>query len=178
MFGYVASTRILMMVPTLLAISVIVFVIIQLPPGDYFTTYINELQSRGESGRPEQDRLPEGSSTVSIGRSINNISSGCRRASCSGDLGYLLRDTSLPVRDRGWRPAVLLTFVVSIATIAVHLDRRLSDRCLHRGAAVQHRRLFTLTFIGFIGFATPNFLLALVLQYRRPYLVWHFHRRS
>ena len=41
--------RLLIMIPTLLAISLIVFVIIQLPPGDYLTSYINELQSQGEA---------------------------------------------------------------------------------------------------------------------------------
>ncbi|MCA8930155.1 MAG: ABC transporter permease, partial [Alphaproteobacteria bacterium] len=48
MLNYTAQ-RILMMVPTLLAISVLVFVIIQLPPGDYLTTYMAELQSQGEA---------------------------------------------------------------------------------------------------------------------------------
>ena len=41
--------RVFIMIPTLLAISLIVFVIIQLPPGDYLTSYINELQSQGEA---------------------------------------------------------------------------------------------------------------------------------
>ena len=41
--------RILMMLPTLLVISFIVFVIIQLPPGDYLETYIAELESQGET---------------------------------------------------------------------------------------------------------------------------------
>ncbi|MPY72463.1 MAG: ABC transporter permease, partial [Alphaproteobacteria bacterium] len=48
MFGYLVH-RILIMVPTLLAISAIVFVIIQLPPGDYLTTYVAELRSQGEA---------------------------------------------------------------------------------------------------------------------------------
>ena len=34
--------RLLRMIPTLIAISVMVFVIIQLPPGDYLSTYINK----------------------------------------------------------------------------------------------------------------------------------------
>ena len=46
--------RLIVMVPTLLAISVMVFVIIQLPPGDYFTTYVNELISQGESVSEER----------------------------------------------------------------------------------------------------------------------------
>ena len=41
--------RVLVMVPTLLVISALVFVIIQLPEGDYLTTYITELESQGES---------------------------------------------------------------------------------------------------------------------------------
>jgi len=41
--------RVLLMIPTLVAISMIVFVIIQLPPGDYLSTYIAELESQGEA---------------------------------------------------------------------------------------------------------------------------------
>src|SRR5436305_15148886 len=40
--------RLLIMIPTLIAISIVIFVIIHLPPGDYFSTYIAELQSQGE----------------------------------------------------------------------------------------------------------------------------------
>ena len=48
MLGYLIR-RILTMIPTLLIVSVLVFVIIQLPPGDYLESYIAELQSQGES---------------------------------------------------------------------------------------------------------------------------------
>ncbi|MGD8348259.1 MAG: ABC transporter permease, partial [Gammaproteobacteria bacterium] len=41
--------RILTMIPTLLIISMLVFVIIQLPPGDYLESHIAELQSQGEA---------------------------------------------------------------------------------------------------------------------------------
>src|SRR5438034_9762491 len=47
MLGYLVH-RILIMIPTLIAISLVIFVIINLPPGDYFSTYIAELQSQGE----------------------------------------------------------------------------------------------------------------------------------
>ena len=53
MLAYTAR-RILIMVPTLLAISLIIFVIIQMPPGDYLETYITELQSQGEAVDPEK----------------------------------------------------------------------------------------------------------------------------
>ena len=48
MFSYLVQ-RVLLMIPTLIAISIIKFVIIQLPPGDYLSTYIAELQSQGEN---------------------------------------------------------------------------------------------------------------------------------
>ena len=41
-------------VPTLIAISIIVFTIIELPPGDYFESYIAELQAQGEAVDPQK----------------------------------------------------------------------------------------------------------------------------
>ena len=58
MFEYIAK-RLLVMIPTLLVISALVFIIIQLPPGDYLTTLINELQAQGESGEERADPAGE-----------------------------------------------------------------------------------------------------------------------
>jgi peptide/nickel transport system permease protein len=41
--------RLGVMIPTLLVISVLVFAIIQAPPGDYLESMISEMQSRGEN---------------------------------------------------------------------------------------------------------------------------------
>ncbi len=41
--------RIAVMIPTLLIISALVFTIIELPPGDYFESYIAELQARAKA---------------------------------------------------------------------------------------------------------------------------------
>ena len=51
MLTYLAR-RLFVMIPTLFMISVLVFVIIQLPPGDFLTTYLNELQAQGEAVDP------------------------------------------------------------------------------------------------------------------------------
>ncbi len=66
MLGYV-TRRVLVMIPTLIVISALVFIIIQLPPGDYFTTYMNELQSQGE-GSIRRSWNSSSSSTVSTSR--------------------------------------------------------------------------------------------------------------
>ena len=44
--------RVLTMIPTLIVISILVFIIIQLPPGDYLESHIAELESQGESVDP------------------------------------------------------------------------------------------------------------------------------
>jgi peptide/nickel transport system permease protein len=44
--------RCLYMVPTLFAISVVAFLIIQLPPGDYLTTYVTRLEAEGQQVDP------------------------------------------------------------------------------------------------------------------------------
>lgn len=41
--------RLLLMIPTLVAISALIFFVIQLPPGDYLSNEIAELQSQGDS---------------------------------------------------------------------------------------------------------------------------------
>ena len=48
MLGYILH-RFAVMIPTLVIISALIFTIIELPPGDYFETYIAELQAQGES---------------------------------------------------------------------------------------------------------------------------------
>ena len=112
MLRYVVH-RLLIMVPTLLAISLITFVIIQLPPGDYLESYIAELQAQGESIQGEKleylrrvyglDKPWWQQYLVWLG--------GLFR----GDFGYSF-EYDLPVNavvgDR-----MLLTFIVSFATI-------------------------------------------------------------
>lgn len=39
--------RVLQMIPLIIAVSVLIFIIIQLPPGDYLTTYIIQLETSG-----------------------------------------------------------------------------------------------------------------------------------
>jgi len=53
MINYIIR-RVLIMIPTLLAVSVLVFVVIQLPPGDIITSRLQELQAEGQDISEEQ----------------------------------------------------------------------------------------------------------------------------
>ena len=52
--------RLLLLFPTLFVIAVVSFVIIQLPPGDYLTSYIANLAATGETRDRGRDRRPAG----------------------------------------------------------------------------------------------------------------------
>jgi len=150
--------RLLLMVPTLLAISVMVFVIIQLPPGDYFTTYINELQSQGESVSAE--RIEFLREQYGFDKPLVEQYFFWLAGLLQGDFGYSF-EYSLPVSEVvGDR--ILLTFIVSFATIVFTW---IVSFIIGTYSAVYQYSWgdYTLSLLGFIGLATPNFLLALVL---------------
>jgi len=168
MFTYMVH-RMLIMIPTLLAISILVFIIIQLPPGDYLSNQIEELKSQGETAALEKiqflreqyglDRPMIEQYAVWVGIwPGNNGFSGLLQ----GDLGYSF-EYNLPVSDVvGDR--LFLSFLVSFTTIIftwiVSFPIGVYS-ATHQYSIGDHG----LTFLGFIGLATPNFLLALVLLY-------------
>jgi peptide/nickel transport system permease protein len=159
MFGYLVH-RILIMAPTLLAISAIVFVIIQLPPGDYLTTYVAELRSQGEA--VSEAKLAFLREQYGFDQPMWKQYLTWVAGMLQGDFGYSF-EYSLPVSevigDRMW-----LTFIVSFATIV--FTWVVSFPIGVYSATHQYSwGDYSLTFLGFLGLATPNFLLALVLLY-------------
>ncbi len=159
MFAY-TTHRLLIMIPTLLAISLITFVIIQLPPGDYLTTYIAELESQGE--RVNLDKIEFLRQQYGFDKPMYEQYLLWVFGMLQGDFGYSF-EFNLPVADVvGDR--LLLSFIVAFSTImftwVVSFPIGVYS-ATHQYSWADHG----LTFIGFLGLATPNFLLALVLLY-------------
>jgi peptide/nickel transport system permease protein len=155
-----AVHRLILMIPTLIAISVIVFAIIQLPPGDYLSTYIAELQSQGEAVDDEKIRFLR--SQYGLDQPIWVQYLAWVWGLMRGDLGYSF-EYGLPVSEVvGDR--LSLTVIVSVATIlftyvvAFPIGVYSATRQYSIGD-------YALTLIGFLGLATPSFLFALVLLY-------------
>jgi peptide/nickel transport system permease protein len=152
--------RLLIMIPTLLAISLIIFVIIQLPPGDYFESYVAELQSQGES--VDMEKIEFLRKEYGFDRPIMEQYVYWVWGILHGDFGYSF-EFRLPVSevvgDRLYLTA-LVSFVTILFTwvIAFPIGVYSAVRQYSWGD-------YALTFLGFIGLATPNFLLALVLVY-------------
>ena len=85
--------RLILMVPTLFMISLISFVIIELPPGDYMTSYIANRMAMGDDVRQDES-MRLSSSTVSTSPRRYVIPSGwatsCRAISASPSNGSCL----------------------------------------------------------------------------------------
>ena len=152
--------RLLAMVPTLIAISVVVFVIIQLPPGDYLSAQMAEMEAQGEAA--DKSKIEFLRRQYGLDRPLHEQYLIWAWGLLRGDLGYSF-EYNMPVADVvGDR--LLLTFLLSFATIlftyAVAFPIGVYS-ATHQYSWSDHG----LTFLGLLGLATPNFLLALVLLY-------------
>jgi peptide/nickel transport system permease protein len=152
--------RLLIMIPTLLAISVIVFVIIQLPPGDYLESYIAELQSQGEAVDPEKIAFLR--EEYGLDEPLHEQYFHWLFGMLHGDFGYSFQ-YNLPV-TKVMGDRMFLTILLSTATI-VFTWLIAFPIGIYSATHQYSWGDYGLTFIGFLGIATPNFLLALVMMY-------------
>ena len=159
MLGYIVQ-RLLIMIPTLIAISIIVFVIIHLPPGDYFSTYIAELQSQGEA--VDLQKIAFLKAQYGFDQPLWEQYIYWAAGLLQGDLGYSFA-YSLPVRDVvGDR--LFLTVVVSAATVVFTYIVAFPIG-IYSATHQYSWGDYGLSLLGFLGIAIPNFMLALVMMY-------------
>lgn len=153
--------RTIYMCATVFAVSVVTFIIIQLPPGDFLTTLAATMSAQGEAVDSAQlNYLREKYGldqpfVIQYWKWISNII-------LHGDFGDSF-ELKRPVADLIWE-RLGLTFLFSFVTLifiwAIALPIGIYS-------AVRKYSIgdYVATFIGFIGLAIPNFLLALVLAY-------------
>ncbi|WP_156759217.1 ABC transporter permease [Microbacterium karelineae] len=153
--------RVLTMIPVVVVISLIVFWIIQLPPGDYVSNYAQKLAEEGETlsaGEREALRARFGLDQPLY---LQYLSWAWEIVS-RGDFGYSFA-FNRPVADvvEQYMP---MTLIVSVASM---LFTYLVAIPIGVYSAVKQYSLgdYVFTTIGFIGMATPNFLLAIILMY-------------
>lgn len=152
--------RILAMIPTLFLISVLVFIIIELPPGDYFESYVNELKALGEEAdlaEVEELKARYGFDQPAPVRYFHWVG-----GMLQGDFGYSF-EYRLPVSEvvgeRLWL-TIVLSVVTIIFTWAVAFPIGIYS-ATHQYSWGD----YGLTFLGLLGIAVPNFMLALVMMY-------------
>lgn len=152
--------RLILAILTTWAISILSFVIIQLPPGDYITSYIAQMSATGSFvSQQEADALRE---QYGLDRPLWVQYLLWMRLVLQGNFGMALewsRPVSEVIGDRLW-----LTMVVSVAAILLTWLLALPIGIY---SAVRQYSVgdYLATFVGFIGLAVPSFMLALVLMY-------------
>lgn len=159
MLGFLIR-RTLTMIVTLFVVSILVFVIIQLPPGDYLTTYIEELKAQGETVDPKKITFLR--EQYGLDQPLYEQYLTWVTGLLQGDLGYSF-EYNLPVADVvGDR--LFLSMLLNVATVIfvyiVSFPIGVYS-ATHQYSWSDHG----ITFLGLLGLATPNFLLALILLY-------------
>lgn len=157
--GYI-TRRLLAMIPTLAMISVIVFVIIQLPPGDIVTSTLEQMQASGLDMSDE--RVQNLRAQYNLDKPLFMQYLHWISGFVTGDLGYSFL-FARPVSELVWER---LGYTLLISVLALLFTWTLA---LPMGiySAIRQYSVgdYTFTVIGLLGLATPNFLIALLLMY-------------
>ena len=155
------AKRLLWMLPFLIAVSFLSFVLIQLPPGDYVTTYIATLAASNEvvdqnTAADLRNRFGlDQPMVVQYWKWISNIA-------FHGDFG-LSFEWQQPVGDLIWERmalTLLLTLSALLLTWGIALPVGVFSAVRKYSFAD-----YVVTGLSFLGLAIPSFLLALVLMY-------------
>lgn len=159
MLSYILR-RFVYMIITLLAVSVIAFVIIQLPPGDYLTSYIMTLQAQGT--RVDEAEIASLRRQYDLDLPIYLQYFRWMGKMFRGDFGRSF-EWDRPVSDLiGERLplTLIIAFFTLIFTYAVSIPIGIYS-ATHQYSVGD----YTFTVVGFAGLAIPNFLLALILMF-------------
>ena len=161
--------RLFVMVPTLVAISLLTFIIIQLPPGDYLSNQIAELRSRGEGSGAANleflrhefalDRTWAEQYLIWLGLWPGpNGFSGILQGNWGWSFEYN-KPVAVVVGE-----GLLLTIVLNVATV-IFIYIVAFPIGIYSATRQYSWGDYGFTFLGYFGLATPNFLLGLILLY-------------
>jgi len=150
--------RIVLMIPTVIIVSVVSFIIIQAPPGDYVSAYVAQLEASGDL--IDQEIIEALKVRYGVNQPLYVQYFKWVRNLLHGDLGMSMQwnqPVSTIIAQRlPW--SILISSVAFLFVYAIGIPIGMLS------ATRQYSiRDYIFTFIGFIGLAIPNFLFALVL---------------
>ena len=153
--------RMLFMIPTIFGISIVTFIIIQLPPGDFLTTLIAGLASQGED--VNREAIEALSERYGLGQPLYvQYWKWMSGVLFHGDFGQSF-EYNRPVADLIWDR---LGFSVALALATLLLSWLIAFPIGFYSATHQYTvGDYIATFLGFLGLAIPEFMLALVLLF-------------
>lgn len=144
----------------MLGVSIVAFTVIQLPPGDYLTTYIQDLQRGGEV--VDEQLLDALRYSYGLDQPLHMQYLKWMWKMLQGNFGMSF-DLKRPVLSI-LLERLPLTLALSVSTLILIYAIAMPIGIY---AAVHQYSIgdYVATVIGFVGVATPNFILALVLMW-------------
>ena len=154
---YVAG-RVLYFVPTLLVVSLVSFVVIELPPGDYLTSYLAALEAQGEI--VDQSVIDSLKRRYGLDQPLYLRYLKWMWNLFQGDMGQSF-EWNQPVSKLIW-DRLMLTSVMSFSTML--LIWIIAFPIAIYSATHQYSiGDYFFSFVGFVGLGVPNFMIALIL---------------
>lgn len=160
MLAYIAR-RIAIMIPTLLIISVIAFVIIQLPPGDFLTSYVAQLRQQGDI--VDEAVIMRLKKRYGLGEPVyKQYLKWITGILFRGDWGQSM-EWRQPVKELIWE-RIGLTVLLSACTMV--FSWLVSIPAGVYSATHQYSTSdYVITFLSFVGSGVPSFLIALIVMW-------------
>jgi peptide/nickel transport system permease protein len=153
--------RIMLMIPTLFVISIISFAVIQLPPGDYLSSYVAQLRETGDI--VDEAELVALKERYGLGQPIYvQYYKWMSGILLRGDWGQSM-EWSRPVKDLIWE-RMALTMVLSGISLLVSWFVAIPVgvySATHQYSIPD----YVMSIFSFIGAGMPGFMLALVVMY-------------
>ena len=153
--------RILIMIPMLVAISILSFVIIQLPPGDFLTSYVAQLRQEGDE--VDEAELASLRQRYGLGQpAYVQYLKWISGVLLKGDWGQSF-EWQKPVSELIWE-RLGLTMALSLGALLVGWFIAIPVGVY--SATHQYSWLdYIMTTFSFVGLGTPGFLLALIILF-------------
>ena len=152
--------RLLYTVFLLALLTVVIFIVIQLPPGDYLSTLISRLEQSGET--ISEEMIENLKRQYGLDLALHQRYFKWVTAVLKGNFGFSF-DYNEPVRDIiGER--LILTVIISLLSAAFVYSVAIPIgiySATHQYSAAD----YLISFVGYVGLAVPNFMLALILMY-------------
>jgi peptide/nickel transport system permease protein len=153
--------RIMLFIPTVLLVSVVIFFIIQLPPGDYISSYVARMAAEGELFTANDIANLRNQYGLDSPWYIQYFK-WMKGIITEGDFGYSFaysRPVWSVIMDRLWLTiivAIIIMLFTYLVSIPIGIYSALNQYSIGD---------FVFSVIGFLGIATPNFLLAILLMF-------------
>ena len=158
MFAHIIR-RLLIMIVTLVLISIVAYLVMDLPPGDYVSWRVEQMTERGLVSQEDIDQLRE---RYGLDRSVFYRYWQWVTKFARGDMGHSL-SWNQPVWTL-FKSRFPMTVLITVLSLLFSWTIGFSIGILSAIRRYSFMDIFW-TFVGFIGLATPNFLLALIFMY-------------